>query len=129
MESSNKSILAVYPPFDFQSVGNTFGVPVSTDKTFEHQLLEEIFHEDEDGIMQCDLSMFTSDKVRPEIREFISSHLMQKQGAIVPSVPADGLSDQEIIDFSPSAFDTLASYTQRLSDYFSNLKNETESNS
>lgn len=125
MESSNKSILAVYPPFDFQSVGNTFGAPIPTDKTFEHQLLEEIFHEDEDGFMQCDLSMFTSDKVRPEIREFISANLMKKQGAIVPSVPTDGLSDDEIINFSPSSFDTLSSYMERLSTYFSELKNET----
>lgn len=117
MLKSNSAVLRVYRGLDMLSEGNVFELPSAVTPSFESELLKEIFHEDEDGIMQCDLSVFLSDDVRPEIRNFVQANLLKMQNPLV-MFDDEKLTDDERIVLSPSPSDTLASYTQRLEDYF-----------
>lgn len=123
MLKSNSVVLCVYRGLDMSSEGNVFEQPSAVTPSFESELLKEIFHEDEDGIMQCDLSVFLSDDVRPEIRNFVQSNLLKMQNPLV-MFDDEKLTDDERIVLSPSPSDTLASYTQRLEEYFKHENNK-----
>lgn len=91
------------------------------DDSIESQLLREVYHVDEDGIMEGDIAMLLSPKVRPEIRDFVQQNLMQLKSPVISSVPFDNLSDDDLIALSPSPFDSYDSYLQRVNDYMRNF--------
>lgn len=123
MLKSNSVVLRVYRGLDMVNEGNVFTPPSSVTPSFESELLKEIFHEDEDGMMQCDLSVFLSDDVRPEIRNFVQANLLKMQNPLV-LFDDEKLTDDERLVLSPSPSDTLASYTQRLEEYFKHENNK-----
>lgn len=94
------------------------------DDSIERQILREVYRADEDGVMEGDIAMLLSPKVRPEIRDFIQQNLMQLKNPIVSSVPFDNLSDEDLIVLSPSPFDSYDSYLQRVNDYVSSFNED-----
>lgn len=95
-----------------------------TTETLESTLLREIYKSDDDGIFQGDLAMFLSEKVRPEVKDFIKENLLRPMSPVVSSVNTEGLTDEEIIALSPSVTDTYDSYTERVRTYLDGLRNE-----
>lgn len=124
MIKCNDNILRCYGGLDMQDPGELSFPLTQTTETLESTLLREIYKCDDDGIFQGDLAMFLSEKVRPEVKDFIQENLLRPMSPVVSSVNTDGLTDDEIIALSPSVADTYDSYTERVRTYLDSLRNE-----
>lgn len=129
MLKDNSNILRCYGALDMQSVGEIVEPDYPSNDTIEGQILREIYSPNEDGMMEGDIAKFLSNKVRPELKEFILNNLLQSHSPVRSQLPTDGLTDDEIIALSPSVYDSFDSYSSRVRDYLNTQFHENNENS
>lgn len=65
------------------------------------------------GLPDGDIAMFMSEKTSPDIREYIRTQLMSPNG-VKADTTFDGLSDDELHEFSRKDFESVTQYRDRL---------------
>lgn len=80
-------------------------------KSSSERIFDEIYKLSPDGTVSDDLSMWLSDKTSPQIRDFISSQLLQKT-EVEPL--KDGLTVDDVERYSRQAGETRIEYAARL---------------
>lgn len=86
-------------------------VTVDFEKTPNDRVFDEIFNLTSDGVMSDDLSMWLSERTSPQIRDFISSQLLQKT-EVEPL--KEGLTVDDVERYSRQAGETRIEYAARL---------------
>lgn len=80
-------------------------------KSSSERIFDEIYKLSPDGTVSDDLSMWLSDKASPQIRDFISSQLLQKT-EVEPL--KEGLTVDDVERYSRQAGETRIEYAARL---------------
>lgn len=80
-------------------------------KSSSERIFDEIYKLSPDGTVSDDLSMWLSDKTSPQIRDFISSQLLQKT-EVEPL--KEGLTVDDVERYSRQAGETRIEYAARL---------------
>lgn len=94
---------------------------VSTHANNQEQIFQQVYAPDDvTGLPSGDLSLMLSDKVHPDIRQYIMDNL---QHDISPLPPVDtDLSPDEIFAFSRQGRETREHYIERISEYVNGTK-------
>lgn len=71
------------------------------------------------GLPTGDLSFWVSDKVNPQVKEFILSRLMQDVSKAANAKLPDGISDEDALSMSRLPGERMDAYVERLNDQIS----------
>lgn len=79
------------------------------------------------GLPDGDIAMFMSEKTSPDIRDFIRTQLMSPNG-VKADTTFDGLTDDELHEFSRKDFESVTQYRDRLLNFLRESNKPAETN-